>query len=40
MTPMWSDHILTPLAMESTGFQLVEADERYAKDQISCGSDR
>jgi CubicO group peptidase (beta-lactamase class C family) len=28
------DHILTPLAMESTGFQLVQADERYAKGQF------
>ena len=28
------DHILTPLAMESTRFQLVEADERYAKEQF------
>jgi CubicO group peptidase (beta-lactamase class C family) len=28
------DHILTPLAMESTHFQLVEADERYAKEQF------
>jgi CubicO group peptidase (beta-lactamase class C family) len=28
------DHILTPLAMESTRFQLVEADERYAKVQF------
>jgi CubicO group peptidase (beta-lactamase class C family) len=27
------DHILTPLAMESTYFQLVEAGERYAKGQ-------
>jgi len=27
------DHILTPLAMESTHFQLVEAEERYAKAQ-------
>jgi CubicO group peptidase (beta-lactamase class C family) len=27
------DHILTPLAMESTRFQLVEADKRYAKGQ-------
>jgi len=27
------DHILTPLAMESTQFQLVEAEERYAKGQ-------
>ena len=27
------DHILTPLAMDSTHFQLVEADERYAKGQ-------
>ncbi|RPI83924.1 MAG: class A beta-lactamase-related serine hydrolase [Chloroflexi bacterium] len=27
------DHILTPLAMESTHFQLVEASERYAKGQ-------
>jgi CubicO group peptidase (beta-lactamase class C family) len=27
------DHLLTPLAMESTSFQFVEADERYAKDQ-------
>lgn len=27
------DHILTPLAMESTHFQLAEADERYAKGQ-------
>jgi CubicO group peptidase (beta-lactamase class C family) len=28
------DHILTPLGMESTRFQLVEADERYAKEQF------
>ena len=28
------DHILTPLAMQSTGFQLVEPTERYAKGQI------
>ena len=28
------DHLLTPLAMESTRFQFVEADERYAKDQF------
>ena len=27
------DHILTPLAMESTSFKFVKADERYAKDQ-------
>jgi CubicO group peptidase (beta-lactamase class C family) len=27
------DHILTPLAMDSTHFQLVEAPERYAKGQ-------
>jgi CubicO group peptidase (beta-lactamase class C family) len=27
------DHILIPLGMESTSFQFVEADERYAKDQ-------
>jgi CubicO group peptidase (beta-lactamase class C family) len=27
------DNLLTPLAMESTSFQFVEADERYAKDQ-------
>jgi len=27
------DHILTPLAMDSTHFQLVEAEERYAKGQ-------
>ncbi|RPI26696.1 MAG: class C beta-lactamase-related serine hydrolase [Chloroflexota bacterium] len=27
------DHILTPLAMQSTHFQLVEASERYAKGQ-------
>jgi CubicO group peptidase (beta-lactamase class C family) len=27
------DHILVPLAMESTHFQVVEADERYAKGQ-------
>jgi CubicO group peptidase (beta-lactamase class C family) len=27
------DHILTPLAMQSTHFQLVEADKRYAKGQ-------
>jgi CubicO group peptidase (beta-lactamase class C family) len=27
------DHILTPLAMDSTHFQLVEADERYGKGQ-------
>jgi CubicO group peptidase (beta-lactamase class C family) len=28
------DHILTPLGMESTHFQLVEAEERYAKGQF------
>jgi CubicO group peptidase (beta-lactamase class C family) len=28
------DHILTPLGMESTSFQLVEANERYAKGQF------
>jgi len=28
------DHILTPLAMQSTGFQLVEPTERYAKGQV------
>ena len=27
------DHILTPLAMDSTHFQIVEATERYAKGQ-------
>jgi CubicO group peptidase (beta-lactamase class C family) len=27
------DHLLTPLAMGSTSFKFVEADERYAKDQ-------
>jgi CubicO group peptidase (beta-lactamase class C family) len=27
------DHILTPLAMQSTGFQLVEPTKRYAKGQ-------
>jgi CubicO group peptidase (beta-lactamase class C family) len=27
------DHLLVPLAMESTRFQFVEADERYAKGQ-------
>jgi CubicO group peptidase (beta-lactamase class C family) len=27
------DHLLTPLGMDSTGFQLVEASERYAKGQ-------
>ena len=27
------DHLLTPLAMESTSFKFVEVDERYAKDQ-------
>jgi len=27
------DHLLVPLAMESSSFQFVEADERYAKDQ-------
>lgn len=27
------DHILTPLAMDSTHFQLVESNERYAKGQ-------
>jgi len=27
------DHLLTPLGMDSTHFQLVEADERYAKGQ-------
>jgi CubicO group peptidase (beta-lactamase class C family) len=27
------DHLLTPLAMDSTHFQLVEAEERYAKGQ-------
>jgi CubicO group peptidase (beta-lactamase class C family) len=28
-----TDHLLTPLDMESTSFKFVEADERYAKDQ-------
>lgn len=28
------DHILTPLAMDATRFELVEADERYAKPQL------
>jgi CubicO group peptidase (beta-lactamase class C family) len=28
------DHILTPLAMQSTSFQLVQPTERYAKGQI------
>lgn len=28
-----TDHLLTPLGMESTSFAFVEADERYAKDQ-------
>ena len=28
------DHILTPLGMQSTGFQLVEPTERYAKGRI------
>ncbi len=27
------DHLLIPLGMESTSFQFVDADERYAKDQ-------
>jgi CubicO group peptidase (beta-lactamase class C family) len=27
------DHLLTPLGMESTHFEVVEADERYAKGQ-------
>jgi CubicO group peptidase (beta-lactamase class C family) len=27
------EHILTPLAMESTQFQVIEADERYGKGQ-------
>lgn len=31
------DHLLTPLGMDSTHFQLVEAGERYAKGQFPAG---
>lgn len=31
------DHILTPLEMKSTGFQLTEATDRYAKPQYPAG---